>query len=127
MKTIRIFFLLAAITLTAGLFNHASAQGNLQFNQVILLTVPLNSSITFNVPAGKVWKIESVGVGGASNTSLILRDSGGNNVAYFFGATSDNNVKCPFWLPSSFSGSFISTGTNPYRDIISIIEFNVVP
>jgi|SRR5687767_2422701 len=103
------------------------AQGNLQFNQVIVYTIPLNSSVAFTVPAGKVWKIESAGVGGTGSTSLSLRDATSAPVAYFFGATSGNNTPFPFWLPGSFSGSFVSSGTNPYRDIISIIEFNVVP
>jgi hypothetical protein len=127
MKTIRVFILLAVITLSAGLFNEAAAQGNLQFNQVVLLTIPLNTTVTFNVPAGKVWKIESVGAGGSSSTALILKDSGGNNIAYFIGANTGINAVLPFWLPSGFSGSFQSTGTNPYRDVVSIIEFNVVP
>jgi hypothetical protein len=101
------------------------AQGNLQFNQVILFTVPANTTVAFTVPAGKVWKIESIGVGGASSTSVVLRDGSANMIAYLLGTT--NASQLPFWLPESFSGSFQSTGTNPYRDVVSIIEFNVVP
>jgi hypothetical protein len=106
-----------------------SAQGNLQFNQVVTIIVPANTIVAFTVPAGKVWKIESAGMGGPSSSSLILRDASALPIAYFFGSTSSSggNAPFPFWLPSSFSGSFQSTGTNPYRDVISIIEFNVIP
>jgi hypothetical protein len=64
-------------------------------------------------------------MGGSSPSSLLMRDASANVIAYFTGA--NNTVVLPFWLPSSFSGSFQSTGTNPYRDVLSIIEFNVVP
>lgn len=109
-------------------FAHQSqAQGNLQFNQVIIFNIPPSGNVPFTVPAGKVWKIESAGVGGTSSTSLSLRDASSNTIAYFFGAGTGNNTPFPFWLPDSFSGSFQSSGTNPYRDVVSIIEFNVVP
>lgn len=103
----------------------AYAQGNLQFNQVITIIVSANTTSSFTVPAGKVWKIESAGLGGGSSSSLILRDASALPIAYFYGGS--NITPFPFWLPSSFSGSFQSTGTNPYRAVISIVEFNVVP
>lgn len=120
----------AVIIFCLVLFTDKSyAQGNLQFNQVINLIIPANTIVPFTVPAGKVWKIESAGLGGSSSSSLILRDASALPIAYFFGATSTSggNAPFPFWLASSFSGSFQSTGTNPYRDVVSIIEFNVVP
>lgn len=120
------FITLLAVVFCAVLFTHEShAQGNLQFNQVILFSVPQNTTAAFTVPAGKVWKIESFGVGGTSSTSILVRDASANTIAYLCGA--QVTASLPFWLPSSFSGSFQSTGTNPYRDVISIIEFNVVP
>lgn len=125
MNRINVFIIIAILALSAGFSKQAIAQGNLQFNQVILFTVPLNTTVAFSVPAGKVWKIESVGMGGTSSSSLLLRDAGSNVITYFTGA--NNNAALPFWLPSSFNGSFQSTGTNPYRDVISIIEFNIVP
>jgi hypothetical protein len=125
MKATRIFLCSVFLLFVAGFSQQAFAQGNLQFNQVILFTVPQNTTVTFTVPAGKVWKIESVGVGGTGSTSLLLRDASANTIAYLYG--SSNPAQLPFWLPSAFSGSFQSTGTNPYRDVVSIIEFNVVP
>ena len=124
MKKISVLFLLATV-FVFGFAKTAKAQGNLQFNQVILITVPQNTTVAFAVPAGKVWKIESVGMGGSSTSSLVMRDASANIITYFVGAT--NTAALPFWLPASFSGSFQSTGTNPYRDVVSIIEFNVVP
>ena len=36
------------------------SQGNLQFNQALLLNATANNSTQWTVPAGKVWKLESV-------------------------------------------------------------------
>jgi hypothetical protein len=60
MKTI-IIFLLFFLALNTKL----GAQGNLQFNKVKTLTgtIPGQTSLNLDtVPAGKVWKIESIGL-----------------------------------------------------------------
>jgi hypothetical protein len=115
-----------------------SAQGNLQFNQVINISYDFTSSSsegvigTLTVPSGKVLKIE-----GAS----LLRNWG----TYFAELVSSyamiiiadipvfartNDIRClPLWLSegtydiySSFSAS-----SGNFRAGISAIEFNVVP
>lgn len=116
---------LTIILCVTFLAHKAQAQGNLQFNQVVIITVPAGGSTNFTVPAGKVWKIESAGVGGAGSTALYMRDATATTVAYFIGIS--NITPFPFWLPESFSGSFVSGGTNPYKDVVTIIEFNIVP
>jgi hypothetical protein len=118
-----------------------SAQGNLQFNQVKLVTTQQT------VPANKVWKVESVifpipaddppfVTSGSTGCSFNTRRnyaisidgtltkvgqlaSGFANSSwdYYFMTTS-----LPVWLPA---GSTLSGG--PCSNKISVIEFNIVP
>lgn len=121
------------------------AQGNLQFNQVILQD--FSSSVagwaspvvgTVTVPAGKVWKIEhaelwilstlrntqsgaySLFVGNA----LLHRSRGGT------GNLNQGGDHFPVWLPAGTYDIVISNenGT-PYNYVgtINAIEFNVIP
>ncbi len=96
----------------------AYSQGNLQFNQVLILDATV-AGVTHTVPAGKVWKIESVAING--NTSYFQIQWGGLN--YFLVSFSAGYNTLPFWLPSS--ASVIFTGGNNAK--VSVIEFNVVP
>ena len=103
-------------------------QGNLQFNQVVLITLNIDTPQAFTVPAGKVWKIQSAGVG-TSSTSIYLRDSAGEGLAILYSTSSDVEIKFPYWLPTGFTGDFRrfgNTSTAP-KATVSIIEFNVIP
>lgn len=125
----------------------AMAQGNLQFNQVknivLSYTTPNSNSYqtynqTITVPAGKVWKIESV-IGSAqgpttnyvSPTTTITLDG----VVLFFYVSGSNNYQwapLPIWLPEGtydlglVSSSGVSTGM-VISGRVSAIEFNVIP
>ena len=100
-------------------FSSASfGQGNLQFNQVLILdATPAGNAIT--VPAGKVWKIESVAL--SSNNAYFQIKWGGTS--YFVLNNSSPYANLPFWLPSNESASLIGSANAK----VSIIEFNVVP
>jgi hypothetical protein len=119
----------------------AFAQGNLQFNQVKLVTA------LETVPAGKVWKIESViynipsemssyqtsqslscGVntfqnfaievaGVATKTGQGVNALQLSNITYTQGYT-----ELPIWLPG---GATLSGG--PCLNKVSILEFNIIP
>ncbi len=139
---IRIFI----IALFAIVSFAAKAQGNLQFNQVKLIklsyVVPNNNSYqaysqVITVPAGKVWKIESV-IGSAqgttnyvSPTTSIVLDG---ITLFFYGNTTGNYLSAPLpiWLPEGsydltlVSSSGVSTGTT-ISGRVSAIEFNVIP
>jgi hypothetical protein len=113
-----------------------SAQGNLQFNQVIKVV-----NVNQTVPAGKVWKVESyhqetvgistnmptTGCGDLSrprpyfvdNTMYYHLNGIGNGNRNF--ASSATN-EFPLWLGA---GQFIRTSCP--QDFLSIIEFNIVP
>lgn len=120
-----------------------SAQGNLQFNQVI----NLDYSATFTgfgkqnlgsvtIPAGKVWKIES---------ATMYRDNGLYNYAPVVDANlafdkilvkdnkSNGNVAAtnyPIWISEGTYPVIMSSNNSSaytYVCAISIIEFNVVP
>ena len=123
------------------------SQGNLQFNQVKIIS---NTDPSQSVPAGKVWKIESVfSEGGdtypmgASGTvyahfsacglaSFNFQNYGRylsiNNIPVAFGIHSAGNqmTNLPVWLPS---GTTICTCIPSYICArgYSVIEFNIVP
>jgi hypothetical protein len=111
-----------------------SAQGNLQFNQVIKV-----SDTPMAVPAGKVWKIESYqqsNVSGTSNSTngcdvarvrpyIIdgqvyhnIKNIASGNAGYVY--TAENRM--PIWLAAGQTAA-----TSCPSDFLSIIEFNVVP
>jgi len=111
-----------------------SAQGNLQFNQVIKV-----SDTPMAVPAGKVWKIESYqqsNVSGTSNSTngcdvarvrpyIIdgqvyhnIKNIASGNAGYVY--TAENRM--PIWLAA---GQIAATSCP--SDFLSVIEFNVVP
>ena len=118
-------------------FSNASfAQGNLQFNQV-LMVVDVNQA----VPAGKVWKVESyhqylvgistnmptTGCGDLSRPRPYYVDNllyhhinpiGNGNSSFASAATNE----FPLWLSA---GQLIRTSCP--EDFLSIIEFNIVP
>lgn len=115
-----------------------SAQGNLQFNQVLTLSytgsIPSQSTSslgTLTVPAGKVWKIESgsrVSIVGnffnkVSNARFMLDD-------FTVIGNSGDPVSYPIWLNEGTYNIYHTqsiSGTNSYKWGLSIIEFNVVP
>lgn len=97
---------------------YSFGQGNLQFNQVLILdATPAGNAIT--VPADKVWKIESVAL--SSNNAYFQINWGGTS--YFVLNNSSPYANLPFWLPSNESVSLIGN----VNAKVSIIEFNVVP
>ena len=124
MKKVHALILFAAI-FVFGFTKTSFSQGNLQFNQVILFDIVFSGTQTINVPAGKVWKIESEGSGSSSSVGVYLRNSGGAYIAYF-SSQSVSTTTYPYWLPSGFSGAFVNLHPST-RCTISIIEFNVVP
>lgn len=125
------FFLLFAIILLGDFF----AQGNLQFNQVKLVTT------VETVPVGKVWKVEAVlGQRSTSGSTTfhqthdviingitvnftqdlsIARATGSSTT---FGASAEGVSTVPFWLPA---GSTLAISNNV--SFISVLEYNIVP
>jgi hypothetical protein len=121
-----------------GLSFFINAQGNLQFNQVKLV-----SSVE-TVPAGKVWKIENILPGvrptttswGNSTLDFIININ--NQTVYYLSSESKGSLfgngqtgissisvgigNAPIWLPA---GSILSAGTNVLS--VNVLEFNLVP
>ena len=119
----------------------AYAQGNLQFNQVKLVTA------LETVPAGKVWKIESViynipsemssyqtsgslscGVNTFQNFAIEVagvptKTGQGVSAAQYSNLTyTQAYTQLPIWLPV---GTTLSGG--PCLNKVSVIEFNIIP
>ena len=68
------------------LSNLACAQGNLQFNQVLLLSTSQNTTVLLGtVPAGKTWKIEGFGTELQGNNECNFSFNG-SNVAFRSGS-----------------------------------------
>ena len=112
------------IIFSALLFSFAlsKAQGNLQFNRVVVYDIQGASSTAFIVPAGKVWKIEmAIVVGG----DMYVQNSASQDLGTL--NSSSGNTRVPFWLPGSFVGSFYCSASSSNRGAVSIIEFNIVP
>lgn len=128
-----LFALILALLSSVGF-----GQYNLQLNQVVLVSNTLQT-----VPAGKVWKVESymqagiaapdmIEVGGScaysdrhhpmivnGQTYFLINGSPGHGSSGTFLAAS--NI-LPMWLPA---GATLRTACS--KDVISVIEYNLVP
>ena len=121
-----------------GLSFFINAQGNLQFNQVKLV-----SSVE-TVPAGKVWKIENILPGvrptttswGNSTLDFIININ--NQTVYYLSSESKGSlfgngqtgissisVGIGIALIRLPAGSTLSAGTNVLS--VNVLEFNLVP
>lgn len=101
--------------------SESKAQGNLQFNEVKIISLPTGNT-TITVPAGKVWKVinssnnnvQVVSINGVA-LSLIMPNNYNNS--------SPNN---PIWLQGGMVVGFgYNASSTAYA--INIIEFNIVP
>jgi hypothetical protein len=143
MKFFKLFFLFSFLQVLSLQFR---AQGNLQFNQVKLV------SSQETVPANKVWKVESatffggtpICLGSGPNapcaggnligsgflgemafningqTNYIYSNFGQPNSSASYSSVGLNPF--PLWLPA---GSTLAAGTN--MRFLSVIEFNIIP
>ncbi|MCF8220681.1 MAG: hypothetical protein K9I97_04275 [Cryomorphaceae bacterium] len=104
------------------LYMNNFSQGNLQLNQVLNLSFTSNGN-NFSVPAGKVWKIEGVGL--SSYSSFFSVSVAGQQVFLKNTHTSYGPVfdSFPYWLNGGqnvfFSG--LTSG------VASVLEFNIIP
>lgn len=124
--------LVFAIVLPLG----AWAQGNLQFNQVIMVGTQQQT-----VPSGKVWKVNSflqtvTTYSGNNNSTSCSSTSwhspfimNGDRYYAFSGLTTGSGTlfmgvgnHFPFWAPAGTTFQTVCSG-----DVLSIIEFNIVP
>jgi hypothetical protein len=107
------------------------AQGNLQYNQAILLSTSQSSNTLLGtVPTGKVWKVEGFGTSATSYYSCgfsfdgintFVRAGGVDNYSSGITYSVDNDN---IWLPS---GTPVWALSCNYHRWLSVIEFNVVP
>lgn len=121
------------------LLNHlAFAQGNLQFNQVKLV------SVAETVPVGKVWKVENIlpsvrpTTTSWSNSTLDFTILVNGQTVYYLSAESKGSLYgngqtgitsmaagiggSPLWLPA---GTSLAVGQNILS--INVVEFNIIP
>jgi hypothetical protein len=109
-------------------------QGSLQFNQVLTLENSTNSCLVcWSVPAGKVWKVNSISTNSDGVMSLYVNN---RELGYMMGSVFSTNsssywgnrwgVPFPFWLPGGASLGFSNAGSNRNTTFF-VIEFNVIP
>ena len=130
----RIFILISIISLLSILTSKSFAQGNLQFNQVLTysgtLTTGWNSSPSYTVPVGKVWKIEFHSVSD-NYISLYLNGAVIHDVAMVGSVNAAGSVinSSPIWLKTgdviNYAGQLPNYSQQGWA--LSIIEFNIVP
>jgi hypothetical protein len=119
-------FLFVLVLFILGSYN---AQGNLQFNQVLLLNATSNNTAQWTVPVGKVWKIETMG--SYSNAMDVYLN---NSIAFAYIGDYNNNFGAFYrgsdspalWIPSGTVLGHSSSNASSFR-YFSIIEFNIVP
>jgi len=116
MKSLSFFFFFFFIA-TIGF-----SQGNLQFNQVLNLSFT-GGGANYSIPAGKVWKLENVGM--ASYSSYFTVSVAGQQIFLKNTHTSYTTEfnSFPYWINGGQNVGF--SGLN--SGVVSIIEFNVVP
>ena len=109
--------------------NTLYSQGNLQFNQVLLLSATSNNASQWSVPVGKVWKIEALG-GFSAYTYVYLNNQiafeHNGPVSSTSGGYYRHSASSPIWLPEGTILGHVSGNSSAYR-WFSIIEFNIVP
>jgi beta-galactosidase/beta-glucuronidase len=112
-----------------GLSVFMNAQGNLQFNQVLLLNATANNPSQWTVPVGKTWKIETMG--SYSTTMYVYLN---NSIAFEYIGDFNNNFGAYYrgsdapalWIPSGTVLGHSSSNGSAFR-YFSILEFNIVP
>ena len=118
-------FLFLLVLFFFGSFN---AQGNLQFNQTLLLNATANNTAQWTVPAGKTWKIETMGSYSVTmfvylNNSIAFEyigDFNNNQGSYYRGSDAG-----AIWLPAgTILGHSSSNGAFRW---FSVLEFNIIP
>ena len=118
-------FLFLLVLIFLGSYN---AQGNLQFNQVLLLSASSNNTAQWTVPLGKVWKIESMGGNAACvyvylNNQMAFEHSG---PVVSSGGYYRHSASSPIWLPEGTVLGHSACTSSAYR-WFSVLEFNIVP
>jgi len=118
------YFILLAFALTTFI---CKAQSNLQLNQVLTYNGTLNqnqSSPTWTVPIGKVWKVEA-------RTPDYLKINGswytGGYITSGLGNLNGPSIALPIWLKSG-DVLYYQVGNNigfAFDYFISILEFNL--
>jgi hypothetical protein len=108
------------------------AQGNLQFNKIITIANSAGcgvtfSSPTFQVPAGKIWKIEKYAV------NFSYQDAVTKNTVLIKGTSEispgDFNSGNPLWLNSGDSMQVLISAAGYFcaTYFFSVIEYNLIP
>ena len=128
--------IITTVLFTIAFLSHSTAQGNLQFNQVIVAeTTPITYSYdteilgTIIVPAGKVLKIESTTFSHfQSNDFLYINNSVYINRLIAWSGNTDVRKYLPLWL-SEGTYQIKAYGTTQIDAVFSYsaIEFNVIP
>lgn len=99
----------------------------LEISQILLHTFNKANPLEIDLPADKVWKIESIGIAGANGT-VFLQDHAVApvNLAILFSTIDKNDygAKMPFWIKPGFQGWLYNDSS--HNCAVSITEYDVV-
>lgn len=97
------------------------------FAQVIVTEIAKKTdvpgTVSIEVPAGKIWKIESAGIGGTNGT--VYLKTGTELIAILFTTINRDlySVHLPFWLAQNFEGELVNDSNE--RAVVSITEWTI--
>jgi len=114
------------IALTSFAFRSV-AQNSLVFSRVVLYDIPSSGTQAITVPSGKIWKIESIGMGASGSIpAVFLKNAANQNIAFFASPFNTSSANYPYWLPTAFTGTLVNNNSS-YRCSVSITEYNYTP
>lgn len=125
---------IATLTFFFAFTAFSTAQGNLQFNQVIngeitaMVTYDLTTMGTITVPTGKVWKVESVSMRYFDGTwATVSSATAWIDKHHVWDPGLNIPSILPLWL-SEGTYTVSAVGSNENLDFTySVIEFNITP
>ncbi len=99
---------------------------DLIFSQVIVTEIAKKTTspgtVTLNVPVDKVWKIESVAIGGTNGTVYLKKSNELVGILFTTISRDQFAAQLPFWLPADYSIDLVNDSSE--RAIVSISEWD---
>ncbi|MGZ4054327.1 MAG: hypothetical protein ACXVPU_13095 [Bacteroidia bacterium] len=127
MKT-KVALTLAILLAFVSFSKITSAQDStFRFSKVIFYDIAASGTQAITVPANKIWEVESVSMGSSGSApAVFLKNSSGQNMAFFSSPVTAASANYPFLLPDNFNGTLVNNNSS-FRCSVSIMEFSKAP
>lgn len=100
---------------------------SLEFSAVRLFSFDKANPLQVQLSAGKIYKIESIGIAGSNGTVYLQNNDSPapENIAILYTTIDDDpGAAMPFWLPPEFDGWLYND--SPYLCAVSVTEYNYI-